>query len=262
VSAAAVQAVIAAALADPRRLLLWRNDPKQLAQHGLDGSSIDWDGLLGLAAVSTKVRHNPLRGDLPVTFRALEASGLEHDLFRAYAPRYAELRDGQPDLTQIRRAFVAFLAEWLPGEWRDRRPAKVLVETASHELRVAELRESIAAPPEDTAGPSDVPAFSRPHRLALCAMHPGDATAAVSQGCWNREGLRPHRMIYLARADGIDLAELDPLCWWIAGHVDGKRTVKQLSELLATELGEDAESMVQEGVSALRRAGVLRGTAA
>src|SRR5580700_3631480 len=91
---------------------------------GIDPSKVDLGAIAGFAGLSEKVRHNPCREDLPLTFRILSLSGLEIDLFRCYAPTSFERRRRGLNVTADRLEGLAnFVEQWAPAS----DPARTLV---------------------------------------------------------------------------------------------------------------------------------------
>ena len=139
----------------------WRQDPSRLLNHGVQPGSIDLDRLWKFAGLMAKVRHNPIRGDLPLTFRLLDVTGTDIELFACYAADRAARRcplaggaDGRA------RELVEFLEHWLD---RARREHVLLWDVIRHERAIAQLKN--AAPPARTAVGRPVPSRSRRSRL-------------------------------------------------------------------------------------------------
>jgi hypothetical protein len=109
-----VHAVIAAGLQSPELINLWRGDPNLLRNCGIEPESFDFYALQKYAGLTTKVRHNGLRLDLPLTFRLLNVAGLEIELFSAYATFRAASGIGYADTTAGRaQDLLAFMEQWL-----------------------------------------------------------------------------------------------------------------------------------------------------
>src|SRR6185295_8649064 len=110
-SASQVHAVIAAGLKDPSLLVRWKQQPDSLRECGVDPEVIDIDALWKFASLTTKVRHNGLRADIPLTFRFLNIAGLEIDVFGAYSTFHADKSFGAT--VQARSDdLLLFLEQW------------------------------------------------------------------------------------------------------------------------------------------------------
>jgi hypothetical protein len=132
-----VHAVIAAGLQSPALISLWREDPNQLRKCGVEPESFDFDALQKFAGLTTKVRHNGLRLDLPLTFRLLNVAGLEIELFSAYATFRAASGRGYADTTAGRAEdLLHFMEHWLDF---DRREHVLLWDIMRHELALMNL---------------------------------------------------------------------------------------------------------------------------
>jgi hypothetical protein len=90
--ASRIHSVIAAGLSDPALLAHWRQTPELLRRVGVDPAQLDLDALWKFAGLAEKIRCNPCRGDVPLTFRMLNKTGLEIEVFAGSAGRATELR--------------------------------------------------------------------------------------------------------------------------------------------------------------------------
>lgn len=142
--AALVHSVVAAGLVDTGRLQAWRAQPATLGQLGIDASAIDLDSLADFAGLAEKIRHNPCRQDLQLTFRLLLLTGLEIKLFRDYASRpLARRRQGLQFPAHRLDSLMQFVEEWSAGA----DPTRCLIRDAlRHEHAVATLGAAEAGP--------------------------------------------------------------------------------------------------------------------
>src|SRR6266576_370375 len=109
-----VHAVIAAGVENPSLVACWSDEPERLRRQGIKPETIDLVALRKFAGMTVKVRHNGLRQDLPLTFRLLNITGLEIEVFSAYAAFRASDGRGYAPSTEARtRDFIAFLEAWL-----------------------------------------------------------------------------------------------------------------------------------------------------
>jgi hypothetical protein len=143
-----VHALMAAGLADPALIREWLADPdvarQSLATRGAATAGLkpaELEDFLELlrrfAGLVAKVRQNQLRASLPLTFRALDVTGLENDLFADYAPRFASAaRAVTLDLEARKVAFVDFAREWLEISNPDH---ALVLDVMNHELLIGGL---------------------------------------------------------------------------------------------------------------------------
>jgi len=136
-SASQVHAVIAAGLEDPTLLERWRREPDLLRKCGVDPASFDLDAIWKFAGLSTKVRHNGLRADLPLTFRLLNVAGLEIDVFASYAAHCAAEGKVYAATSDARsQDLLLFLEQWLDF---DKHEHALLWDLMRHELALSRL---------------------------------------------------------------------------------------------------------------------------
>jgi len=134
---ALAHSVLAAGLVDPDLLSTWIREPARLAAIGVDPKTIDLDSLADFAGLVEKVRQNPCRMYLQLTFRLLALTGLEIELFRDYAP--TSVRRRQLGLNSpIER--VDGLANFVESWAKDEDPVRSLIrDVLRHEHALALL---------------------------------------------------------------------------------------------------------------------------
>src|ERR1051325_1267801 len=132
-----VHAVIAAGLKEPGLLARWKQEPETLRECGVDPDAIDLEALWKFAGLTTKVKHNGLRADLPLTFRLLNIAGLEIEIFGAYAAFHAGKSFG-PTVQERIDELSYFLEQWLDF---DKREHALLWDLIRHEAALARLRK-------------------------------------------------------------------------------------------------------------------------
>ncbi len=109
-----VHAAIAAAVADPALLTSWRESPAARAAAPIVLDDRNLDRLWQFSGLATKVRHNDVRVSLPLTLGLLDRLGLSIELFAAYAPHAAALRQaGRNSRAEKIAAIASFLYRWL-----------------------------------------------------------------------------------------------------------------------------------------------------
>lgn len=134
---ALAHSVLAAGLVDPDLLSAWTQEPARLAAIGVDPTTTDLDSLADFAGLIEKVRQNPCRMYLQLTFRLLLLTGLEIKLFRDYAPH--SLRRRQLGLNSPMER-VEGLAKFVESWARDEDPVRSLIrDVLRHEHALALL---------------------------------------------------------------------------------------------------------------------------
>lgn len=211
--AALTHSVLAAALVDGDRLAAWRADPSRLAEYGIDPSVIDLDGLADFAGLAERVRHNPCRRDLQLTFRLLWLAKLEVALFRDYTPISLQRRRAGLNTPADR---IAGLAEFVAG-WAGGDPLReVIHETLEHEQIVARLRhaEVPVPPPDASAARPDGPAVPVPN---------GQLTVRTSS-------CNPQQVAQVLQANQPDLGSIERGSWTLIYRrgFDGSLTVSEV----------------------------------
>jgi len=189
------------------------------------------------AGFITKIKHNPLRTVLPLTFRLLALLDAEIDFFAAYAPAYAEKRAAGA-LSEERR--IALLEQQLDA-FAAQRPPQVqalLRGVLAHEATVHRLVTSEASPGGEAAS-----GIGWCGRAAL-----GRYRVDVARAC---EALRARRFAFdadvvvrdqillyrqLPERGEIAFFEIDELTWLLCSLVDGQRTPRDVAAAVA-ELG-------------------------
>jgi hypothetical protein len=240
-TASRVHAVIAAGLANPELLARWQRQPDLLRSYGVDPANLDLATLWKFAGLTVKVRHNGLRGDLPLTFRLMNVAGLEIEVFASYAAfrasqggRYAETSDART------RDLLAFLEHWLD---LDRREHALLWDLIRHELALTRLsRLPATAPVPPTEKPPAPPRASSvprvcgevvlhvmrcdPRAVASTLHERSPRLSEVSLGtfhfCYWRSGAAPE----------IRILQLDELGFYLLSLANGRHSTADLSQQL------------------------------
>jgi hypothetical protein len=237
-----VHALLAAAMADPDLLNLWRREPTRLAESGAGAAELDVENIWRFSGLVTKVRHNDLRPSLPATFRIMDSAGLSIELFASYAPTAAKLRkDGRNSKT----AKVAALIEFLDG-WLDRtNPLQAVIwDVIRHESAIFHLR-GLAATQLTRARDTEqreVSAEAVPVRSAGAVQlemscNPVDAVRIVRAGGDLASVPREHCLFaYCLAEDGVQtrVMAIDEITSFLMNAADGNRTVSRIAELFQT----------------------------
>jgi hypothetical protein len=232
-----VHAVIAAGMEDPSLLARWLDEPERLRRQGVDPAAFDLAALRKFAGMTVKVRHNGLRHDLPLTFRLLNVTGQEIEVFSAYAAQRAADGAGYAPTTEERtRDFMAFLEVWLD---RRRTEHVILWDLIRHEHAIAQVRRA-SSPPSNTKSVA-ASAAAVPHVCGAIVLHemkcdPRAVAAALHESrpplgaidfetryvCyWNPGG-----------DAGVRIIDLDAFGFCALSLVDGVRSVADLSEAM------------------------------
>ena len=232
-----VHAVIAAGMDDPSLLARWLDEPERLRKQGVDPGAFDLAALRKFAGMTVKVRHNGLRHDLPLTFRLLNVTGQEIEVFSAYAAHRAADGAGYAPTTEERtRDLMAFLDAWLDRA----RPEHVLLwDLIRHEHALAQVRR--ASPAQHTAKSVAASAAAVPHvcgAIVLCEMQcdPRAVAAALheSRPPLGDIAFGTRYVCYWNPGSdaGIRIIQLDAFGYCALSLVDGVRSVADLSEAM------------------------------
>lgn len=236
-TARSVHSVLAAGVAKPNLIDLWRQHPQLLRDEGVDPDSIDLSALRKFAGLGAKVRHNALRQDLPLSFRLMHLAGLEIEIFSSYACYCAALNHAFAPTSQQRlRDLLAFLEHSLDSTRRDH---ALLWDIIRHENAISQLAKlpfSAADHGADSGSPR--PAAGRtpvvcgeillyemrcdPQLLATALRQSSPPlteviSETVYQSYWRSD-----------RTGDIQLLRLDEFGYYALSGVDGEKTVTDL----------------------------------
>jgi hypothetical protein len=261
--ARAVHAVFAAGVRSPHLIEEWEEDPESLRRYGLDPETVNSPALRKFAGLTAKVRHNGARNLLPMSFRFLAATGLELELFAAYASECS--RNGQQfDTTSEERCdkLLGYLERWLDASQPDH---VLLWDLIRHEYAVSSLSGRPAAcssdiPDEKRADPSCVPRICGEMILHEMQSDPRLLAAAMSQRNprWNDIEASRHYFGYWrpSTKDAARMLELDEFSFYALHFIDGNRTAMELNELMGG-CGEPGSDFLQ-ALDQLAEAGMVR----
>jgi hypothetical protein len=230
-----VHAVIAAGLKEPGLLARWKQKPETLRQCGVDPDLLNLEALWKFAGLTTKVKHNGLRADLPLTFRLLNIAGLEIDVFGAYAAFRVGKRFGRTIQKRI-DDLLFFLEQWLDF---DKLEHALLWDLIRHEVALSRLRKLDVT--TDTEVVQRRPrASSVPRVRGEIVLHEMRSDARAVETLLQQKSPEleqaPLGKFYFCywRVDAEDLyvLELDALSFHLLSTIDGKRSAAELSHLL------------------------------
>lgn len=240
--------MMAAGLANPELLARWRRDPAVLRAAGFAPGDVDLDGLWKFAGLSEKIRHNPCRDDLSLTFRLLSKLGLEIEVFASYAPRSAERRRaGKGSVADKIDGLVEFLDGWLDV---DRHEHALLWDMIRHEATLARMRKrmargegespaagAVAAAPRGASKADGVPVIAGVLHLHQMTFDPRILAERLRQQSPQLSDLQRGtiRLGYWWQGGtaGLAIVELDELAAHLLSLVDGASSVAALAEKLA-----------------------------
>jgi hypothetical protein len=241
-----IHALVAAGVDNPALISRWRAEPELLRGHGVEPSQVDLDALWRFAGLTVKVRHNALRDELPASFRLMNISGVEIELFASYASERAAQGARLAPTTEGRTLdLLGFLEGWLD---RDNTAHALLWDLMRHERalgRLARTAPAVGSSPDLRRGePPTPPAAdavprirgeivlhemtSDPQAVAR-ALQDGDGALdlaaiprAESRACYWRTDAGPE----------VSILQLEELAFGTLSLVDGTRTAAEIYRAL------------------------------
>jgi hypothetical protein len=238
-----VHAFMAAGVENPSLLQLWQGEPDLLRSYGVDPDGLDFEAMRKFAGFTAKVRHNGLRGSLPLTFRFLNVTGLEIELFSSYALFRASEGSAFSETTEARtRDLVSFLEQWVDP---DRREHAMLWDLGRYELALSQLSKQVRAVrslPATKARSRSLPsAAGVPRVCGQIILHemrsdPRTIASRLQEKSPSLEGISfgTFQFCFWSGSEGgeINIIELDELGFYILTLADGKRSTSDLSRLM------------------------------
>lgn len=240
-NAGQVHAVIAAGLENPTMIARWRQKPELLRNCGVDPAEVDLDALWKFAGLTTKVRHNGLRGDLPLTFRLLNIAGLEIEVFASYASFRAMEGKTYATTSEARsQDLLMFLEQWLDA---DNGAHALLWDLMRHEVTLAQFRKICQSACGVTADHSLAHARLRAHSVPrVCgalALHEMRSDPRVTEKLLRKKrpnlgevSLEKYYFGYWHKSAELFVLQLDELAFYLLSMIDGKRSTADLSYLI------------------------------
>jgi hypothetical protein len=257
-NASLAHSVIAAGLADPRRLRSWADDATPLEALGIDPMTIDLDALARFAGLAEKVRHNRTRASLPLTFRLLTTLGLDIDLFSDYAQNPRKPGRGASPVDRV-NALAAFVEDWA-GSDADKTLVRDMIR---HEHALARLG-SLGPVPDDPPRPppmrSDLAPRGKllvrhltidPRQAADVLRHQNPQLATIERGSWT--------FVYQREpSEEIRLLQVDPAVGDLLMLMGGGRSLTELAGLIRSDAEDPAlleafDQLVDGGLLIWRR---------
>ena len=242
--------MVAAGVDNPALISRWRAEPELLRGHGVEPSQVDLDGLWRFAGLTIKVRHHALRDELPASFRLMNLTGLEIELFASYASERAAQGARLAPTTEGRTLdLLVFLEGWLD---RDNTAHALLWDLIRHERalgRLARTAPAVGSSPDLRRGePPTPPAADVVARIrgeivlhemtsdpqaVVRVLQDGDGTLdlaaiprAESRACYWRTDPGPDR------GPEVSILQLEELAFGALSLVDGTRTVAEIYRAL------------------------------
>lgn len=255
--ASRVHAIVAAGLENPELLARWKHEPESLRAYGVDPAAFDLDAIWKFAGLSTKVKHNGLRFDLPLTFRFLSLNGLEIEVFSSYASHKARAGTRYAPTTELRIVeMVDFLQDWLDFEKPEH---SLLWDLIRHEAALAQLRKRTPSLKKSRA----------PHIVGDIMLHEMTCDPRVLGTLLRHKSFDPERvqrrMVHLCYWNAGDpeeicILELNELGYHLLSLVDGKRSVADFNRILGGR--SRISKKLMDAFGELARVGVVRITKA
>jgi hypothetical protein len=220
---------------------------------GCAGLGLDVNRLRGVVGQITKVRHNPVRARLPITFRTLAATGCELEFFADYAPEFTSRRRDGIDQDERVASFAAALRDWLDANDHGGPIGDVL----DHELTLLSVAAEppVAAPQRGTRVRLDSVPRCRPGvRIRQLGVFPPEVVAALHTGTGLDSLDRTiHWYAYVPTVLGPRIKQLAPACAPVVALADGTATVDDIAGRLgvgdrAADIAALFEVLVDNGL--------------
>lgn len=260
-----VHSLLAASMVKPSLLADWHDAPGALSRFDVRPEEFDLAALRRFSGLAFKVRHNALRGPYANTFRLLNLSGLEIEMFAEYA---CECSAQGVELAHNNEERARMLLQFI-GKWhRQDLPAHALIwDMARHEQAVGELdassegRSEVPARP-DAHGPMNLESkvsrrgAMRFHELRHSPLEILDAMRVPAPDLTALEMGR-HLLAYWRAPDStsVQLVELDEFGFVILQSADGSHSLRELAKLVG--IGRPQWPYVVEMARQLVQAGLL-----
>jgi hypothetical protein len=237
-----VHAVLAAGVHSPNLIVRWQKDPQFLLRQGIRPESIDLTALWKFAGLPVKVRHNPIRRQLPITFRFMSVAGLEIEVFASYAT-FCAANGRRYAATSEERAndLIGFLEQWLDFS---NTTHLILWDLVRHEHALARLTRStipVVTADRVRASKQRPTATSVPVVLGKIILHqmrgdPRSLESILFQRApkLSNIALGSHYYCYW-RSDQlpeVKILELDEFGYYVLSFIDGVRSTRELSNQL------------------------------
>jgi len=208
-----VHAVLAGGVTHPHLIEQWKS-PDGLTYPMLETvvRGLDLDALRKFAGLNAKVRHSAVRTRLPFSFRLMSITGLEIDVFSAYACECSRAaRPFAASVEQRAKDLIEFLRGWLDHR---RSTHLMLWDLIRHEQAISTLSSptDLRAEPESSAriGASTLVTLVGAVELVSTKYDPLQLIAALQEREPNIRPLRRSELLrcYWCRSDEGEIAML------------------------------------------------------
>jgi hypothetical protein len=271
---ARVHAVLASGVEHPRLLEQWRQQPETLRDLGIEPETLDLAALGKFAGLSVKVRHNPLRPMMPLTFRLMSIAAIEIDIFAAYAAFRSRQGLRYAGAMPVRaRDLIEFLGGWLDlGDhthallWDAIRYEDAVArlgvwyESSARDLEPSDIEPSDIEPSD--LDPIDVASAPRVRGDILLQELQSDPRALAdalfaSVPDLGKVPLQPQYRCFWRAPDGDDAAVvvLDAFGYYLLSLLDGRRSIAVLARRLGG--GPGMTGAVREALQMFATLGIV-----
>lgn len=256
---ARVHAVLASGVEHPHLLEQWRQQPETLRELGIEPQALDLAALGKFAGLSVKVRHNPLRPMMPLTFRLMSVAAIEIEIFAAYAAFRSRLGLGYAGAMPARASdLIEFLGGWLD---LGNHAHALLWDAIRYEDAVARWGVWYASGPRDADG-TDLAAAPRVRGDILLQELQSDPLALAdalfaSVPDLGEVPLQPEYRCFWRAPDGDDAAVvvLDAFGYYLLSLLDGRRSMAVLARRLGG--GRGMTGAVREALQTFATLGIV-----
>jgi hypothetical protein len=182
-----------------------------------------------------KVKHNPVRTALPLTFRLLSAVGKELAFFRYYAPSYLAVRSSGPLALERQVQLMAkHLRQFIEAD--SSLTGRAVADVLTHEMALWSLRaNSVEIQPPQSGGAIAWRGRLDVRRYRTDVLHACAALAARDIEPARDLRDRDHALAYSRpdHSDAVEVFEIDELTAFVFSMVDGRRSLADIAERLA-----------------------------
>lgn len=257
-----IQNIMAAGLADPQLILNWQKNPESLRSLGLEPGELDLEALWKFVGLNIKVRYNPVRAILPLTFRLMSAAAMEIEVFSAYALDAVALRKAGKNSTEDKtESLFAFLEEWLD---ENKIHHVALWDIMRHEKAILDLRRQasqLGTLPERTDLSAETPVVRGLLKLHQMTYSPQDISDILKRHPADFGALTAKDPCIAYWWDGqspsVEVLALPLAGFYVLSLVDGKTSTAQIG----VQLGCGPDGLSWEDfadlVSGLQKMGLI-----
>ena len=185
------------------------------------------------SAFISRVQHNFLLGEYPLTFRFLQQFRLSGAVFSAYLDIHQRLKKEKASLQQKEESFISFLDGFLQRQTTSRH--LLMRDILSHEAALKKLRDKNAAPAEKNS--RRLPGFTIDHPVHIdgyyevVALHCSPESIATASLKIPRYGKKEKIYCYWLQpgTSGFDHFEIMPPLLALLQRINGKKTIREIA---------------------------------